>query len=117
MLLFIVQLVIVGEEELKQQIPLYYALRYTHQILATPVPDGVMTTVRCVAPVKIKQTLLDFLFLRALLPDHASCDDFWTGLARWLLFVRSHWLRMPIYLLIPHLFRKSVKRFTGSPTK
>ncbi len=56
---------------------------------------------------------MDFLFLRALMPDHESCNDRWTGFARWLLFIRSHWLKMSWYQLIPHLLRKSIKRLTG----
>ena len=32
---------------------------------------------------------------------------------RWLMFVRSHWLRMPPHLLIPHLLRKSLRRVQG----
>jgi len=32
----------------------------------------------------------------------------------WLLYVRSHWLRMPAHLLIPHLVRKSLRR-AGDP--
>jgi hypothetical protein len=56
---------------------------------------------------------MDALFLRALMPDHESCNDRWTGLARWLLFVRSHWLKMPVYLMVPHLLRKAFRRVMG----
>jgi hypothetical protein len=28
----------------------------------------------------------------------------------WLLYARSHWLRMPPHLLVPHLLRKSLRR-------
>lgn len=98
--------------ELKQQIPLYYALRYALLILQTPVPDEALKASEKHTN-RIKQKFMDALFLRALMPDHQSCDDRWTGLARWLLFIRSHWLKMPWYLLVPHLFRKSVMRLTG----
>ena len=43
----------------------------------------------------------------ALRPVHPSCHVPGEGLARWLLFVRSHWLRMPLHLLVPHLVRKA----------
>jgi len=33
-----------------------------------------------------------------------------TGFARWLLYVRSHALRMPLYLAVPHLIRKAWMR-------
>ena len=96
-------------DELKQQVPLFYALRYTHQILQTPVPENVLKA----SKQRINTALMDALFLRALMPDHESCNDRWTGLARWLLFVRSHWLKMPVYLMIPHLLRKAFRRALG----
>jgi hypothetical protein len=100
-------------EELNQQIPLYYALRYSHRILQTPVPEEVRKASRQQSPNRINTRLMDALFLRALMPDHESCNDRWTGLARWLLFVRSHWLKMPVYLMVPHLLRKAFRRMPG----
>jgi hypothetical protein len=50
---------------------------------------------------------MDALFGRALAPEHASCADGLTGLARELLYIRGHWLRMPLHLLLPHLFHKA----------
>ena len=99
--------------ELQQQIPLYYALRYSHQILQTPVPEHILKASQQQSPNRIKTLLMDALFLRALMPDHDSCDDRWTGLARWLLYIRSHWLKMPVYLMIPHLLRKAYRRASG----
>ena len=99
--------------ELKQNIPLYYALRYTSKILKTPVPDKVLNASKPQSLNSIKTKLMDALFLRALLPDHESCNDRWSDLARWLLFVRSHWLKMPIYLVVPHLLRKTFRRVQG----
>jgi len=100
-------------DELKQHNPLHYALRYTQKILQTPVPEEVLAASVKQSPGKIRQKLMDALFFRALMPDHESCNDSLTGLARWLLFVRSHWLKMPVYLMVPHLLRKSVMRLTG----
>ena len=100
-------------DELQQQLPLFYALRYTHRILQTPVPENVRKASKQQSPNSINTSLMDALFLRALMPDHKSCNDRWTGLARWLLFVRSHWLKMPVYLMIPHLLRKAFRRVSG----
>ncbi|NOS87260.1 MAG: nucleotidyltransferase family protein [Methylococcaceae bacterium] len=100
-------------ETLKLQIPLFYALRYTHQILQTPIPEAIIKSSGQHLSNKIHTLLMDALFLRVLIPAHDSCNDRWTGVARWLLFVRSHWLRMPLYLVIPHLLRKSLLRLTG----
>ena len=100
-------------DELNQQIPLYYALRYTNQILQTVIPENVLIASKQQLPNTMKTRLMDALFLRALMPDHESCNDRWTGLACWLLFVRSHWLKMPVYLMVPHLLRKAFRRVSG----
>ena len=90
--------------------PLFYALRYTAMMLDTPVPQAIKTEVQH-APAAPKSAMflamMDALFLRALRPTHASTSDAWTPLARWLLYVRGHWMRMPPWLLIQHLSRKT----------
>ncbi|HEC19305.1 MAG TPA: hypothetical protein ENI97_08165, partial [Gammaproteobacteria bacterium] len=55
----------------------------------------------------------DFCYQRVLVSDHQSCRRRFTGLAEYLLFVRSHYLRMPLRLLLPHLIRKAFKREAG----
>ncbi|MFV0275693.1 MAG: hypothetical protein ACK5HY_00675 [Parahaliea sp.] len=50
---------------------------------------------------------MDFLFLRAFTPCHSSSRLPLTGLAHFALYVRSHYLRMPLRLLLPHLLRKA----------
>ena len=99
--------------ELNLQRAVFYALRYTHLILHTPISTTTLQNSQSAAPHQPLLKLMDFLFLRALMPDHPSCNDRWTASARWLLYIRSHWLRMPIYLLIPHLLRKSFLRISG----
>jgi hypothetical protein len=90
--------------------PLFYALRYTARILGTPVPVGVIAAAAEGGPGWALSKVMDFLFLRALRPNHPTCSDAWTMLARWMLYVRSHWLRMPLPLLLYHLARKAVTR-------
>jgi hypothetical protein len=51
--------------------------------------------------------LMDRLFERALLPLHPSCADAFDGAARFALYVRGNWLRMPPMLLAQHLFHKA----------
>jgi hypothetical protein len=52
--------------------------------------------------------LVERLYRRSLLPAHASCRSLARSLADFLLYIRSHYLRMPLRLLIPHLVRKAV---------
>lgn len=99
-------------KQLGLQTPVYYALRYLRLILnvsALEMPMQQMVE----GGFSIRgMRFMDALFSRALLPDHASCNDRWTALARWLLYVRAHWLRMPWYLLLPHLARKAFIRLS-----
>lgn len=82
--------------------PLYYASRYCQAMLNTPVPPELAKQNAPALP-----SLMDALFGRALAPEHPSCVDGLSGLARWMLYVRGHWLRMPLHLLLPHLFHKA----------
>ncbi len=86
--------------------PLYYALRYTQLILDTPIPQFVIDSIS--GPVAPIRSVMDFCYRRALRPDHASCANRGTPLAKWMLYIRSHWIRMPFYLLVYHLSRKAL---------
>ncbi|MDP1684498.1 nucleotidyltransferase family protein [Hydrogenophaga sp.] len=92
--------------------PLHQALRYTRLLMQTPAPDGMEAELGLAARRRgavMRPGLQDALFLRALLPDHATASDRWTPLARWFLYLRGHWLRMPPALLAWHLMRKLFK--------
>ncbi|HWJ94111.1 MAG TPA: hypothetical protein VNT33_05260, partial [Telluria sp.] len=93
--------------ELQLERPLFYALRYTHRLLGTAVPAVVSDAMAYEAPSAPLLALMDRLFMRALLPPHASCTDGFSGAARFLLYVRANWLRMPPLLLARHLFHKA----------
>jgi len=92
-------------QELDLQRSIFYALRYTQRFLSTPIPQEGVQRTEIGQPVFPK--LMDFLFERALMPAHSTCDDRFTAIARWVLYIRAHYLRMPLYLLIPHLIRKA----------
>jgi hypothetical protein len=96
--------------ELDLRRPLYYALRYTAHILGTPVPPQILQAAEAGKPVPVIDRLMDALFARALCPDHSSVADRLTPIARRILYVRSHWLRMPPLLLVYHLTIKAFRR-------
>ncbi len=96
-------------EEMDLVRPLVYGLRYVDRLLAVGLPDHVKSWMRDRMPENWRSSVMDGLFLRALQPDHASCNRRGTGLARWMLYVRSHYLRMPLRLLTPHLLRKALR--------
>ena len=88
--------------------PLWLALRYTRDLLGTPVPENVRTPLAQHAPGRWRRAPLDAMYHRVLRPQHASCTNAWTPLARSLLYIRGHWLRMPPHLLLVHLLRKAL---------
>ena len=98
--------------------PLFYALHYAQKMLSTPVP-AILWAELALAPNAPRSRLLlafmDGLFQRALRPAHASTSDRWTPLARGLLYLRGHWLRMPPRLLIGHLARKLMAEVKPKP--
>jgi hypothetical protein len=86
--------------------PLFYALRYTQRLLGTPMPADLLA--RCPGrPSEPAAKLMDALFLPAFGTAHASCRTAASGPAAFALYIRSHWLRMPPHLLLPHLARKA----------
>ncbi|WGG48183.1 nucleotidyltransferase family protein [Rugamonas sp. DEMB1] len=93
---------------LQLQRPLFYALRYSARLLHTPVPAHLREAGAAAAPGRWRLALMDALFCRALLPRHASCDDAGSATARFLLYVRGNWLRMPPLLLARHLLHKAL---------
>lgn len=93
--------------ELEQDRALFYALRYSNILLNTAIPRDVLVKTSQVGPTGSKKRWMDRLFMNAFIPDHPSCRQRTTGIARKLLYVRANWLRMPSGLLARHLFHKA----------
>lgn len=85
--------------------PLFYGMRYSRELLHTPIPQDLLD--QCPGRPSCKAAAaMDKLFLPAFATAHSSCRHALSGFAEFALFVRSHWLRMPMHLLAPHLARK-----------
>lgn len=93
-------------EELQLSRPLYYALRYAGSILESPVPDEILMTSEKWRPIWPAGVIMDLLVGHGVVVGHHLNRGVSVGLARWLLYIRSHWLRMPPSLLARHLLRK-----------
>jgi len=90
--------------ELGLERPLWYALTTLRRLLATPVPDSGMAELRNAAPNPALDALMARLIDRLLAP--ANPERLSAPATEWVLFVRSHWVRMPPGILFPHLARK-----------
>jgi hypothetical protein len=93
-------------QQLQLQRPLFYALRYTHKLLGTTIPAEILQD-KTGAPSLIIRIIMDSLVPLAILPEHPDHPTIKVAIARWLLYVRSHYIRMPLKLLLPHLVHKS----------
>jgi hypothetical protein len=83
--------------------PVYYSLRYCRQLLDNQIPQRVIEQTKTWRPVFPIRWLMDHLVPRAMLPLHPQYPSRLTEVARLLLYMRSHWIRMPPWLLFYHL--------------
>ena len=86
--------------------PAYYGLRYAARLLNTPVPDTVLKASPRGAPSALSVWVMDRVVPRALFPQHPDKHTLSAATARLLLYMRSHWVRMPTLMLMRHLARK-----------
>lgn len=100
-------------EQLDLARPAYYGLRYASRWLGTPVPDQVLSASLAGAPRASIRALMDRLVPLALFPPHPDKPAHGIGFARWCLYLRSHWVRMPPLMLARHLAYKSFERWRG----
>ena len=98
-------------DELGLQIPLFHALFHIRRMFGSAAPSHLAARIESFAPDWFSRLLMAWMLGLALRPDHPSCNLRWTGIARWLLYVRSHLLRMPMRLVLPHLIRKAWMRY------
>lgn len=93
-------------EELGLERPAFYALHFSRRLLELELPQAVVDRMEKWAPPGVVLWMMQRLVPAALFPTHPEAGSRRAGLARWLLFVRSHWIRMPPWLLVWHLSYK-----------
>jgi len=96
--------------ELHLGVALHDVVTQARRIGGLQVPAEAGEALRALAPHSLRNRIMQRLLGVALRPDHPDCDSTWSGSVRWLLYVRSHWLRMPWYQIVPHLARKAWMR-------
>lgn len=97
-------------EKLDLARPAFYGLRYAGALLGTPIPAEVAAASRAGAPPAAALALMDRLAPHALFPAHPDLPLRRSALARTLLYVRAHWIRMPPAMLARHLGYKLYAR-------
>lgn len=93
--------------ELGLQEPLALASHFCVRWFGTPVPAEVIESIESMGPGRIQRAWLLPMLAKVLIP--ADPDDTWQPVqevAAIVLFVRHHLRRMPLRLLVPHLWHK-----------
>ena len=89
----------------------FYALKCCHSIFSTPIPIGVLDTCQKKFDLAYPlNALLLALFKTVLTKSPAISRGRKYSIAHFIMYLRGHWLRMPLTLLIPHLMRKLLRK-------
>ena len=91
--------------QLNLERPLYHALAHLQRVFGLSLAGTFVTE-----PGRLVQALMNGLLEQGFRSFHSSCRGPLTPFAEFSLFVRSHWLRMPPHLLLPHLLYKAFKK-------
>lgn len=91
--------------------PLYYCCRYGEFLLGTPIPAPAKAGLAAMSPSLLTRGLMDWLAVEALVPDTIFHPRRGRALPCFLMYLRSHWLRMPPLMLARHLATKAFKRW------
>jgi hypothetical protein len=89
----------------------YYALRTSQRYFATPVPAQLWIDLAASQPPAVVRAMMDWLLDCRLLDLSVHQKSARHLVAAKLLYIRSHWLRMPPLMLAGHLARKFRMRF------
>lgn len=95
--------------------PLWHAVHHLRRLAGLTPPAAAQQRLDGFAPGALQRRLIGRLLSVGLRPDHADCRSPGDGAARFALYVRSHALRMPARLLLPHLLRKAWMSRFGRP--
>jgi hypothetical protein len=85
----------------------WYGVRFARSVLGTSLPSEHEDGLARLAPPVTSQAVMNFLIPDALLPTSGEArTPFGVRARRSALFLRSHWLRMPPWLLARHAVHK-----------
>lgn len=91
--------------------PLYYSLRAARSVLGTPVPAAILADVARDGPQRLLRAMIDVLVGMSLPPRACAGVPWSVSMARAMLYIRSHWLKMPPGLLLRHLTHKWLRQW------
>ena len=90
--------------------PFYYAVTFCQSLLGTVFPDDFLREVETFRGGFLSQRLMCALVPLTIEPEISGEERFTASCARSALYIRSHFLRMPLRILVPHLWAKYRQR-------
>lgn len=90
--------------------PLCHAVHFCRLLAGTEFPEFFLREVRTFRGGWLSRTLMRWLVPLSIEPEISGEETRSAALARFCLYVRSHFLRMPLRILIPHLWAKHWQR-------
>ncbi len=97
-------------QELGLTVALHHALFHIGRLFGPPAPPDQAETLAKLRPAWPARTVMAALLGQVLRPWHPTCVSRASQVARGLLYLRGHALRMPLRLAVPHLVRKAWMR-------
>lgn len=90
--------------------PLFHSVTFCRLLLNVPFPETFLSEMKKFGGKGLSRFLMRRLVPLTIEPEISGEEKRTAALARFCLYVRSHFLRMPIHLLIPHLWTKYWQR-------
>ncbi|MEP7702701.1 nucleotidyltransferase family protein [Paraglaciecola sp. 25GB23A] len=87
----------------------HYALYLCDHLFNVKRIDTLSKDTRFYSLASINTLFIKVIILPALIPSHDLFDSRWNKFARFVMFLRGHFLKMPLKILIPHFFVKSLR--------
>ena len=89
---------------------LYYAARSCSRVLGTPVPEDLSSHFDPRPAGRVRWAIMARLIESSSIATRRDGYSMTGRVANGLLYLRSHWLRMPLRILIPHLLHQMRRR-------
>lgn len=97
-------------KQLGFQRPLYYALYFCQSLFNLKVQPYIWKDISHFAPHLPFRIIILWLMQLTLIPEHPEKIPTTAKIAQNIMYIRSHWLRMPFFLLLKHLTRQAWQR-------
>jgi hypothetical protein len=90
--------------------PLYYAAQQVTHFCGTPLPPAFVAALGRFRPDGMTRRVMGTILRAGIAGQQIQGESAFADFSRWLLYMRGHYLRMPMRLLVPHLVRKGLRR-------